>query len=67
MAQDDNIQRWTMYAIIAFGITGILCEIIFALIRRGILWKWPSDFIIIIILASIVGGGVFWVCKKLNI
>jgi len=66
MAQDDNIQGWTMYAIIAFCITGILCEILFSLIRRGFLWHlW--DFIVILVLASIVGGGVFWACKKLKI
>jgi hypothetical protein len=66
MAQDDNIQRWTMYAIIAFCITGILCEILFRFIRGGFVWHF-MDFIIILVLASIVGGGVFWVCKKLNI
>ncbi|MGA2797948.1 MAG: hypothetical protein ABSE63_10235 [Thermoguttaceae bacterium] len=66
MAQDDNIQRWTMFAIIGFCITGILCEILFCLIRRGFLWHF-KDFVIILVLASIVGGGVFWACKKLNI
>ncbi len=66
MAQDDNIQRWTMYAIIAFCITGVLCEILFRLIRRGFVWHL-MDFIVILVLASIVGGGVFWACKKLNI
>jgi hypothetical protein len=67
MAQDDNVRRWSMYALIGFGATGILCEIIFALMRRGILWKWPSDFFIILILAGIVGGGVYWTAKKLNL
>jgi hypothetical protein len=66
MAQDDNIQLWTMYAIIAFCITGILCEILFRFIRGGFVWHF-MDFIIILVLASIVGGGVFWACKKLNI
>ena len=55
-----------MFAIIAFCITGILCEILFCLIRRGFLWHF-KDFVIIIVLAGIVGGGVFWACKKLNI
>ena len=66
MAQDDNIQRWAMYTIIAFCITGILCEILFCLIRRGMVWDL-MDFIVILVLASIVGGGVFWACKKLNL
>jgi len=67
MAQDDNIQRWLMYALLGFGITGILCEIVFALIRKGFLWNWPKDFIIVFILAAIVGGGVFWASMKLKL
>jgi hypothetical protein len=66
MAQDDNIQRWAMFAIIAFCITGIVLEILFSLIRRGFVWHL-TDFIIVLVLAGIVGGGVFWACKKLNI
>jgi hypothetical protein len=66
MAQDDNIIRWAMFAIIAFGITGILCEIVLSWKRGGMLWHL-TDFFIVLVLASIVGGGVFWACKKLNI
>jgi hypothetical protein len=66
MAQDDNTQRWTMFAIIAACCTGILFEIIFSLIRGGFIWRsW--DFIVILVLAGIVGGGVFWACSKLNL
>ncbi len=66
MAEDDKTQRWAMLAVIGFCITGILCEIIFSLVRRGFLWHF-RDFVIILVLASIVGGCVFWACKKLNI
>jgi hypothetical protein len=66
MAQDDNIVRWAMFALIAFGMTGILCEFVLFLKRGGMLWHF-GDFVIVLLLASIVGGGVFWACKKLNI
>jgi hypothetical protein len=66
MAQDDNIVRWAMIALIAFGFTGILCEMVLFLIRGGMLWH-SGDFVVVVVLASIVGGGAFWACKKLNI
>jgi hypothetical protein len=66
MAQDDNIIRWAMFAIIAFGITGILSEIILSWKRGGMIWYF-SDFVWVVVLASIVGGIAFWVCKKLNV
>lgn len=67
MAQDDNIQRWAMFAIIAFNITVILCMIVYSLIRGGMSGLNIGDFIVTLVLAIIVGGGVFWGSKKLNI
>jgi branched-subunit amino acid transport protein len=66
MLQDENMRRWIMYAIIAFGITGVFFEIIFFLIRGGMIWRF-MDFVLVIILAAIVGGGVFWASKKLQL
>ena len=66
MAQDDAVQRWVMFAIIGFCTTGVLCEILFCLKRHGFVWSL-SDFLIILVLASIVGGAVFWACQKLKV
>ena len=68
MAQDDNTQRWASFAIIAFNVIVILCMIVFSFIRVGGmagLSKW--DFVLTLVLASIVGGGVFWASKQLKL
>jgi hypothetical protein len=66
MAQDDAVSRWVMFAIIGFGSTGVLCEILFSLKRHGFVWYF-SDFFWILVLSSIVGGAVFWACQKLKV
>ena len=68
MAQDDNIQRWVMYTIIAFNVTVILCMIVYSMIRvGGMSGLYFRDFFVTAVLASIVAGGVFWASKKLNL
>lgn len=68
MAQDDNTQRWAMFAIIAFNITVILCMIVYSFKRvGGMAGLHFMDFLVTLVLAAIVGGGVFWASMKLKI
>jgi uncharacterized membrane protein YcaP (DUF421 family) len=67
MAQDDNIRRWAMYAVIGFNLTVILLMIICSFVRGGMSALHLIDFIVTIVLALAVGGGVFWGSKNLNL
>jgi hypothetical protein len=68
MSNDDNTQLYAKFAIIAFNITVLLCIIIYSMKRvGGITGFFVSDFIVTIVLASIVASGVFVVAKKLNL
>jgi len=68
MAQDDNIQRWAMFAVIAFNVTVILCMIVYSFKRvGGMSGFYFMDFVVTLVLACIAAGGVFWASKKLNI
>ena len=67
MPQDENTQRWAMFAIIGFNVTIILCMIVYSIKREGgMAGLYFSDFIVALVLAGIVAGGVFWTSKKLN-
>jgi hypothetical protein len=68
MALDDKTQRWLMYAIIAFNVTVILLMIIFSMTRSGgMAGLYFRDFFITLVLACVVGGGVFWASMKLQL
>jgi hypothetical protein len=68
MAQNDNTQRWISFAIIAFNVIVILCMIVFSFIRvGGMAGLYFSDFVLTLVLAILVGGGVFWASKRLNL
>lgn len=67
MPQDENTQRRAMFAIIGFNVTIILCMIVYSFKREGgASGLYLLDFIVAIVLASLVAGGVFWIAKKMN-
>jgi hypothetical protein len=66
MPQDENMRRWMVIGLAAFGITGIICEIILTLVLRVAMWSWTSSFLIFI-LSAIVGVAVFFASMKLHL
>ena len=66
MPQDENMQRWIWIGLAAFGITGILWEIILTFMLRAAMWSWTSSFLIFM-LSAIVGVAVFIASMKLHL
>jgi hypothetical protein len=66
MPQDENMRRWTIIGLAAFGITGIICEIILTLMLRVAMWGWTSSFLIFM-LSAIAGVAAFIASMKLHL
>jgi hypothetical protein len=65
MPSDDKTQNSFLYAILAFCMTAIFFEILFAVIKGGFVWGlW--QFILIFVLSSIAAVGGFIAGKMLG-
>jgi uncharacterized membrane protein YcaP (DUF421 family) len=64
---DEQVKRYTMFAVIGFNVVVILMMLIFMFMRGGMMYVGLFDFIIAICLGTAAAGGIFVAAQKLGL